>query len=495
LDHHRDFGVDRLGELEDPLMAEGTALAAREILERLSRRPRAQSALGREEKSVQGTSGAPSLIVGLGATGVSVARYLAALGERVRVIDSRAAPPGLAALDSACPTAEVELATLDARWLDGVSRVLLSPGLSVDIPLIAEARRRGLEVIGDVELFARAANAPVIAVTGSNGKSTVATLAAEMLGSQGLVAPAGGNLGPPALDILRDDADAYVLEISSFQMETTDSLRPLSAALLNVSSDHLDRHGTFERYAALKAKLLEAADNAVYNADDSVVAAIGARHPHATPVSVERSLSRGYSIVERGGERWLARDGEPLMKRAALVLRGTHNESNALAALALTEKLNVDRAAAVAVLRRFPGLPHRCQLVAERRGVAYIDDSKGTNVGATLAALNGFAGPLVLIAGGLGKGQDFSPLASGARGKLRAAVLIGEAAGEIAAVLAPLCSLARAESMDEAVAKAAELALRGDTVLLSPACASQDMFKDYKERGDVFARAAQRLPK
>ena len=476
-------------------MAGATALASCEILEQLSRRPRARSALGRKEGSVQGTSGAPSLIVGLGATGVSVARYLAALGERVRVIDSRAAPPGLGALDSACPGAEVELATLDARWLDGVSRVLLSPGLSVDIPLVAEARRRGLEVIGDVELFARAANAPVIAVTGSNGKSTVATLAAEMLGSQGLVAPAGGNLGPPALEILRDDADAYVLEISSFQMETTESLRPLSAALLNVTSDHLDRHGSFERYAALKAKLLEAADNAVYNADDSVAAAIGARHRHATPVSVERSLSRGYSIIECAGERCLARDGEPLMKRSALVLRGTHNESNALAALALTEKLTTDRAAAVAVLRRFAGLPHRCQLVAERRGVAYIDDSKGTNVGATLAALNGFEGPLVLIAGGLGKRQDFSPLASGARGKLRAAVLIGEAADEISAFLAPLAPLARAASMDEAVAKAAELARRGDTVLLSPACASQDMFKDYKERGDLFALAAQRLPK
>jgi UDP-N-acetylmuramoylalanine--D-glutamate ligase len=495
LDHHRDFGVDRLGELEDPLMAETTALAARGILERLSRRPRAQSALGREEESVQGTQGTPSLIVGLGATGVSVARYLAALGERVRVIDSRAAPPGLAALESACPTAEVELATLEERWLDGVSRVLLSPGLSIDIPLVAEARRRGLEVIGDVELFARAANAPVIAVTGSNGKSTVATLAAEMLAAQGLVAPAGGNLGPPALDILREDADAYVLEISSFQMETTDSLRPLSAALLNVSADHLDRHGTFDCYAALKAKLIEAADNAVYNADDSVAAAIGARHPHATPVSAARALSRGYSIVERGGERWLARDGEPLMKRSALLLRGTHNETNALAALGLTEKLTTDRAAAVAVLRRFAGLPHRCQLVAERRGVVYIDDSKGTNVGATLAALNGLSGPLVLIAGGLGKDQDFSPLASGAHGKLRAAVLIGEAAGEIAAVLAPLCPLARAGSMDEAVAKAAELALRGDTVLLSPACASQDLFKDYKERGELFARAAQRLPK
>jgi UDP-N-acetylmuramoylalanine--D-glutamate ligase len=366
--------------------------------------------------------------------------------------------------------------------------------LSVDIPLVAEARRRGIEVLGDVELFARAANAPVLAVTGSNGKSTVATLAAEMLASQGLVAPAGGNLGPPALDLLRDDADAYVLEISSFQMETTESLRPLAAALLNVSADHLDRHGTLERYADLKAKLVAAADDAVYNADDPIVAAIGTRRPRATPVSVERPLARGYSIVEHRGERWLARDGKPLLRRAELALRGTHNESNALAALALTEKLNVDRDAALEVLRRFAGLPHRCQLVAERRGVVYIDDSKGTNVGATLAALRGFEGPLVLIAGGLGKGQDMMPLAAGARGKLRAAVLIGVAADEIAAVLAPVCPLARAASMGEAVRAAAGLAARGDTVLLSPACASQDMFRDYKQRGDLFARAARELP-
>jgi UDP-N-acetylmuramoylalanine--D-glutamate ligase len=495
LDHHRDFGVDRLGELEDPLMAETTALAAGEIgIKRFSRPPRVFMALGREEETLQATSGAPSLIVGLGATGVSVARYLAALGERVRAIDSRAAPPGLAELERVCPDAEIELATLDARWLDGVSRVLLAPGLSVDLPLVVEARRRGLEVIGDIELFARAANAPVIAVTGSNGKSTVATLAAEMLGVQGLVAPAGGNLGPPALDLLRDDADVYVLEISSFQMETTESLRPLAAALLNVSADHLDRHGSFERYAALKAKLVEAADNAVYNADDPVVAAIGARHPHATPVSIERPLARGYSIVEQQGERWLACDGKPLLPRAELELRGTHNEANALAALALTEKLTTDRAAALGVLRTFAGLPHRCQLVAERHGVAYIDDSKGTNVGATLAALNGFTGPLVLIAGGRGKGQDMAPLASGARGKLRAAVLIGEAADAIAAVLAPLCPVTRAASMADAVAKAAGLAARGDIVLLSPACASQDMFKDYKQRGDLFARAARELP-
>ena len=476
-------------------MTAAATLAAREIeRRRLSSAGRARRALRREGGPVAKTSTAPSLIVGLGATGVSVARFLAARGERLRAIDSRAAPPGFAELKSACPDAEIGLATLDTRWLDGVSRLVLSPGLSVDIPLVAEARRRGIEVLGDVELFARSANAAVLAVTGSNGKSTVATLAAEMLEAQGLIAPAGGNLGPPALDLLRDDADAYVLEISSFQMETTVSLRPLAAALLNVSSDHLDRHGTLERYVELKAKLVAAADEAVYNADDPLVADVGARHPRATPVSVERSLERGYSIVERKGERWLARDGKPLMPRAELALRGTHNEANALAALALTQRLTTDREASLGVLRTFAGLPHRCQLVAERRGVAYIDDSKGTNVGATLAALRGFSGPLVLIAGGLSKGQDMTPLASGARGKLRAAVLIGAAADEIAAVLSSLCPLARAASMDEAVRAAAGLAARGDTVLLSPACASQDMFKDYKERGDLFARAARGLP-
>jgi len=446
-------------------------------------------------------SGGESLIVGLGATGVSVARYLNARGEKVRVIDSRKAPPGLAELRSAVPGAEVELQTLDARWLDGQRRMVLSPGLGADIPLAAEARRRGIEVIGDVELFARDARTqgvPVIAVTGSNGKSTVTTLAAKMLASQGLVAPAGGNLGPPALDLLDADAnarvDAWVLEISSFQMETTQSLRPLAAAALNVSADHLDRHGTLERYAQLKAKLLVGADNAVFNADDPLVAAMGARHGRAIPFSIERPLTRGWSMVEQRGERWLARDREPLMRRADLVLRGTHNEANALAALAVTAELTTELDAALEVLRTFAGLPHRCQFVAERRGVAYIDDSKGTNVGATLAALNGFAGPLVLIAGGLSKGQDMAPLAGGAGGKLRAAVLIGEAADEIGRVLGSLAPIARAASMDEAVRAAAALARGGDTVLLSPACASQDMFRDYKERGELFARAARELP-
>jgi UDP-N-acetylmuramoylalanine--D-glutamate ligase len=488
LDHYRDFGVDRLGELEDPLMA-ATALTLRSL-----RRRRSGLELEQEEPAVRNAAAKHSLIVGLGATGVAVARYLSARGERVRVIDSRANPPGLEELRAAAPGADVSLETLDSRWLEDASRVLLSPGLPYDLPLAVEARRRGLAVIGDIELFALAAQAPVIAVTGSNGKSTVTTLASKILQSQRLRAPAGGNLGPPALDLLNDDADAYVLEISSFQMETTDSLAPLAATVLNVSADHLDRHGTLERYAELKEKLLKAAEHAVVNADDPLVAAMGARHRRVVHFSVQAELTRGYSIVTLQGERWLARDGKPLLRGSELKLRGTHNEANALAALALTAPLTTNLDAALNALREFPGLPHRCQHVAERQGVAYVDDSKGTNVGATLAALHGLAGPLVLIAGGLSKGQDLSPLAAGARGKLRAAVLIGTAAAELERVLEPICPVVQAKSMDEAVSRAAALAHRGDTVLLSPACASQDMFRDYRERGEQFARAARELP-
>ena len=260
-----------------------------------ARRPSGRTATRKE--SVRDSAAKRSLVVGLGATGVAVARYLCARGEYVRVIDSRARPPGLDELKAVCPEAEIVVETLDSRWLDDASRVLLSPGLAYDIPLALDARRRGLAVIGDIELFALAARAPVIAVTGSNGKSTVTTLASKMLSAQGLAAPAGGNLGPPALELLDAPADAYVIEISSFQMETTDSLAPLAAAVLNLSPDHLDRHVTLERYAELKEKLLRAADHAVVNADDPIVAAMGARHPRAVSFSVSKQLERGYSIV------------------------------------------------------------------------------------------------------------------------------------------------------------------------------------------------------
>ncbi|HEY7671250.1 MAG TPA: UDP-N-acetylmuramoyl-L-alanine--D-glutamate ligase [Gammaproteobacteria bacterium] len=431
-----------------------------------------------------------TLIVGLGATGLAVARHLLARGVQVRIIDSRAAPPALQELRLTAPEADVVLETLDPRWLEGIARVVLSPGLTSDIPLIAAARARGIPVDSEIEVFAQAAQAPVIAVTGSNGKSTVTTLTAEILTQQGFKAPRGGNLGPPALDLLAaGDVDAYVLEISSFQMETTRSLRPLSAAVLNVTPDHLDRHGSLEHYAALKAAVIAGAATAVVNWDDPLTRAMGKQLAHAVPFSVREPLAKGYSVVMHAGARWLARDRNPLIRSSELALTGRLGEANSLAALALSAALDGAREPALKALRTFVGLPHRCQKVRELNGVVYVNDSKGTNVGATVAALEGIAGPVVLIAGGLSKGASFGALAALPRARLRAAVLIGAAARELETALANVCPTLRAASLPEAVARAAAAAVPGDTVLLSPACASQDMFKDYRERGDVFTRA------
>jgi UDP-N-acetylmuramoylalanine--D-glutamate ligase len=256
----------------------------------------------------------------------------------------------------------------------------------------------------------------------------------------------------------------------------------------------LDRHGSLERYAALKASLLVAAERAVFNWDDPLVRAMGAAHGNAVPFSVIEPLERGFSVIEHRGARWLARDREPLLPCVELALHGTLGEANSLAALALSAAMDGDLEPALGVLRRFPGLPHRCRKVRERRAVTYVNDSKGTNVGATVAALQGIAGPVVLIAGGQGKGASFAPLTQLPPGRLRAAVLIGQAAAELEAALAATCKTQRAAGMQEAVEQAAALARPGDTVLLSPACASQDMFSDYRERGDVFTQAVTELP-
>lgn len=434
-----------------------------------------------------------TLIVGLGATGLATANYLASRGERVRVIDSRAEPPGLRALGERWPAIPVELGTLDFRWLEGITRVVLSPGLACDIPLAVEARRRGLPVVSDIELFARAAEAPVLAVTGSNGKSTVITLLERMLEAGGLRAVAGGNLGPPALDLLADPGcDAYLLEVSSFQLETTESLEPLAAAVLNVSPDHLDRHETLDRYAALKARLLSASQTAIVNWDDVLVRRMALTHPNYVAYSLREPLARGYGVLDHEGCRWLARDREPLLRVSALKLRGAHNEANALAALALAECAARDlesRRSHLEALRAFPGLPHRCQWVAKHSGVDFINDSKATNVGATVAALNGLPGPLVLIAGGLSKNGGLSPLVEAGKGKLKGAVLIGSSQADLKAALDHVCPVQLAEGMADAVERARAMAATGDTVLLSPACASQDMFDDYRARGDAFIAA------
>ena len=441
-----------------------------------------------------------TLVVGLGTSGLAAARFLASRGKDVLVIDSRANPPGLEALRAAQPELQVVLESLHPRWLDGVSQVVISPGLGLDIGIVAEARRRGIPLVSEIELFARAVRAPVVAVTGSNGKSTVVTLLERMLAAAGVRVAAGGNLGPAAVDLLSDQPEVYVLELSSFQLETTRSLRPGAAAVLNVSADHLDRHGSLERYAAVKARLLRAARVPVFNWDDPIVRAMGAEYPGGIPFSAREYLDRGYCAVPHRGERWLFRDARPVLPTSRLRIPGRHNESNALAALALADMVASDLSASaqahgLAALCEFPGLEHRCQWVAEEDGVTFINDSKGTNVGATVAALRGLPGPLVLIAGGRAKGADFGTLADAAAGRVAGAVVMGEAGEALQQALSPVTSVVGADDMPSAVDRAAELAraagFRQVTVLLSPACASFDMFSDYQARGDAFVAAVE----
>jgi UDP-N-acetylmuramoylalanine--D-glutamate ligase len=333
----------------------------------------------------------------------------------------------------------------------------------------------------------------VIGITGTNGKSTVTTLVGEMARAAGIEVKVGGNLGEPALDLLAGPpAGMYVLELSSFQLETTHSLQLEAAAVLNVTPDHLDRYHDVAGYAAAKARIFERCTTAIVNLDDEFVA----RMPRPSQRRLGFSLLRDdadFRLVAHRGGHWLAEGSEPLMPVETLCLPGRHNAANALAALAVGTACGLPRDAMTATLARFTGLPHRSQLVFEARGVRWIDDSKGTNVGATQAAIAGLPGPLVLIAGGEGKSQDFGPLAAACRGKVRAVVLIGRDAEVIRRALAGCCEIHRADSMDEAVAVAARLARPGDTVLLSPACASFDMFRDYAHRGEVFSAAARRL--
>jgi UDP-N-acetylmuramoylalanine--D-glutamate ligase len=459
-----------------------------------------------------------SVVVGLGKTGASCLRYLTRRGIAVSATDTRRAPPGLAELGALADSVTLRLGGFDLSLLDGASQVLMSPGVSLEEPIAQAARARGIEVLGDVELFARAVQAPVIGVTGTNGKSTVTSLVAHMAEAAGRRVLAGGNLGVPALDLLEQPVpELYVLELSSFQLETTWSLRPAAAVVLNVSADHLDRYATVAAYAGAKARIFERAATVVLNVDDPLVAAMrGAVEDRALSGGGDARGTAGgeadgaagatrivtfsigtaaadYSLLKSGAKTQLARRGEPLLDIGRMKITGLHNAANALAALALGDAVGLPMAAMLAALESFPGLPHRSAWVADVAGVRYINDSKGTNVGATLAAVAGMAGPLVMIAGGQGKGQDFSPLADGFRGKVRHTVLIGKDAPALAAALAGVSSTEIVASMQEAVAAASRAARPGDTVLLSPACASLDMFRDYAERGEVFAAAVRML--
>ena len=446
-----------------------------------------------------------AVIVGLGRTGFSCARYLRARGWRLAVTDTRAKPPEWARLTELDATIPVRVGGLDIGLLDGAGCVIASPGVSLEEPFFVEARRRGLEIVGDIELFARWADAPVVGITGTNGKSTVTTLVGRMAERAGLRVRVGGNLGEPALDLLSPrpavesagsaagSTQLYVLELSSFQLDATRSLDLKAAVVLNVTPDHLDRYATVEEYAASKARIFSRCETAVINLDDPLVVAMPSPGQKIVGFSLRAAIGADYAVAMHEGQWWLTRRGEPLMAVASMKIKGLHNAANALASLALGEALGLPMPAMLEELASFAGLPHRSQWVADVRGVTYINDSKGTNVGATVAAVNGMAGPLIMIAGGDGKNQDFAELATVFRGKVRHTVLIGRDAAAIATALKGVCTLETCSSLEEAVRAAAKAAQPGDTVLLSPACASLDMFRDYTHRGAVFTQAVKEL--
>ena len=439
-----------------------------------------------------------TLIVGLGKTGMSCARYLAASGARFGVVDTRSAPPNLAEFQRLYPSVAVECGPLKADTLQSASRLVVSPGVALAEPAIQAAMAAGVEVLGDIDLFCLAVDAPIVAITGSNAKSTVTTLVGAMARKAGVRVGVGGNLGTPVLELLaEDDPELYVLELSSFQLETTSRLRAAVATVLNLSPDHMDRYPTLAAYHAAKQRIYRGCGQAVSNRDDALTQPLLPGAVKAISFGLDSPDLNCFGVREQHGEPWLARGLQPLLPVAAMQMRGQHNVANALAALALGEAVGLPMDAMLATLAEFAGLRHRCQWVRSLDGVDYVNDSKGTNVGATLAALEGLgagrAGKLVLIAGGDGKGAAFDQLATPLTRFGRAAVLIGRDAPRIDAALDAATPRVVAQDMADAVAKARALAQPGDLVLLSPACASFDMFKGFEDRGDRFVATVEAL--
>ncbi|WP_349572108.1 UDP-N-acetylmuramoyl-L-alanine--D-glutamate ligase [Azotobacter salinestris] len=437
------------------------------------------------------------VVVGLGKSGMSLVRFLARQGVHFAVVDTRANPPELATLRAQFPHVEVRCGTLDVDFLCRASELYVSPGLALATPALQEAAARGVKLSGDIELFARHAKAPIVAITGSNAKSTVTTLVGEMARAAGRCVAVGGNLGTPALDLLDDCVELYVLELSSFQLETTDRLNAEVATCLNVSEDHMDRYADLQAYHLAKHRIFRGARQVVVNRDDALSRPLVADQLPCWTFGLGKPDFKGFGLLEENGEKHLAFQFETLLPVRELKIRGAHNQANALAALALGHAAGLPFAPMLETLRSFVGLPHRCQWLRDRRGVSYYDDSKATNVGAALAAIEGLgadiAGKLVLIAGGDGKGADFSTLRQPVAEHCRAVVLLGRDAERIATVLDGVVPLVRVRTLAEAVEHSAALAEAGDAVLLSPACASLDMFRNFEERGQQFAQAVEVL--
>jgi UDP-N-acetylmuramoylalanine--D-glutamate ligase len=438
------------------------------------------------------------VIVGLGVTGLSCANYFAKQGMPIAVTDSRQSPPSLAELQQKYPEVRVSVGGLDDELLDQATSLVVSPGVSLQQPSIARQIARGIPVIGDIELFAQTVKAPVIAITGTNAKSTVTTLVGEMAKTAGLDVKVGGNLGVPALDLITDAAhDLFVLELSSFQLETTFSLAPAVATILNITPDHMDRYGTLEKYRQAKQKIYHNCQVAVCNRDDLLTDCEQQFSKQKLNFTLEQPRELEFGLLKKNAELFLAFEDQALLSVRELPILGRHYQANVLAALAIGYGYGLPMDAMLKTILEFKGLPHRCQLVRKRNGVFWYNDSKGTNVGAALAAILGLGsdlqGKLVLIAGGVGKNADFSLLVPAIEKYVKTVVLIGEAAPVLATVIGEASEVQLAQSMEEAVALCDSVAQPGDSILLSPACASFDMFNNFEHRGDVFTKIVNSL--
>lgn len=434
-------------------------------------------------------------VIGTGITGLSVARFLAAQQQAFVLLDTRATPPNLDKVQQEFPGITIECGELNLHTLLACDEIIISPGVAVATPAIEQAKNAGVPVVGDIELFVRYAKAPIVAITGSNAKSTVTTLVGEMAKAAGIKVAVGGNLGTPALELLDDAIELYVMELSSFQLETVTKLNAKVATILNISADHLDRYDNMRAYILAKLRVYFGAENIVVNRKDVLT------HPPfaagVKPIYFGGKADFGsFGLLAENGEEYLAKNLTPLMPSRALKIRGRHNVDNALAALALGDAAGIPMEAMLTALKNFKGLKHRCEFVATKNGVEFYNDSKGTNIGSTLAAVQGLARnpqQLIVILGGEGKGQDFTELAPALKAINSQVVLIGRDAPIIEQAVSGVTTITHAASMQDAVNKAFSLAKSGDAVLLSPACASFDMFKNYEDRGEKFCAAVQEL--
>ena len=452
-------------------------------------------------------SGKSVLVLGLGETGLSLVRWLAAQGARVRVADSRDHPPSLDLLQKDFPQVEVRCGIFRSELLDGIALIAISPGVPLRDPFVVKAVAQGIPIVGDIELFALSLpenNCPqIIAITGSNGKTTVTSMVGAMCRAAKKETLVAGNISPAVLDVLMrrggKHPDVWVLELSSFQLETTTSLNADAATVLNICEDHMDRYSDMGEYIAAKARIFRATGQGgvqVLNRDDAASSAMALLKPRHITFGVNSPpvSDQDWGIENDGADTWLVQGAQRVMRAGELQVEGLHNVSNALAALALCRAIDLPLQPLLDALRSFKGLPHRVEAVSEIKGVIYYDDSKGTNVGATVAALKGLSRRAVVILGGDGKGQDFTPLEPAVSRHARAVVLIGRDADKIAAVLQNCeVPLLHARDMDDAVRQSAAQARPGDAVLMSPACASFDMYRNYVHRAEAFISAVHTL--